>query len=171
VKGGASDGEAVEVFVEAMNREVETLGLEDTRFVNPHGLDEGDDFGESKAADMALLAINAVEQPMFLSLCEMKILEIPVKRVDEVIMKTVRNTNELVGSRGIDGMKTGTTRRAGPCLIATAVAGGDDTGRLISVVLNADDRFREAVLWWEERSQLKKQGAPVTNRRLLSPTK
>ena len=175
MQGGVTGSEAVKIFVQAINREVEALGLKDTRFVNPHGLDEGNELGISTAADMALLAICALEHPKFLSLCSMKMVEIEIERGRDSLVKTVRNTNDLVGSRGIDGMKTGTTRRAGPCLIATAVAGNEDAGRLVTVVLNAEDRFRETVLLlsrgWEERRRLESQGSPVTNRRLLSPAK
>ena len=161
--------------MQAINREVEALGLKDTRFVNPHGLDEGNELGISTAADMALLAICALEHPKFLSLCSMKMVEIEIERGRDSLVKTVRNTNDLIGSRGIDGMKTGTPGRSGPCLIATAVAGNEDAGRLVTVVLNADDRFHETVLLlsrgWEERRRLESQGSPVTNRRLLSPAK
>lgn len=175
MRDGTSGHEAVQVFVQAMNREVKALGLENTRFVNPHGLDEGDDLGMSTAADMALLAIGALEHPKFLSLCSLEEVEIELKRGEESELKPVRNTNDLVGSRGIDGIKTGTTRRSGPCLMATAVAGDGNAGRLVTVVLNAEDRFRETVLLlnsgWEERSRLESAGDPVTNRRLLSPAK
>ena len=117
-----------------MNREVKALGLENARFVIPHGLDEGDGFGMSTAADMALLAIGALEHPKFLSLNSLEDVEIDLKRSEDSELKTVRDTNDLVGSRGIDGIKTGTTRRSGPCLMATTFAGDGNAGRFVTVV-------------------------------------
>ena len=124
---------------------------------------------------MALLAIGALKHPKFLSLCSLEDVEIDLKRGEDSEPKTVRNTKDLVGSRGIDGIKTGTTRRSGPCLMAAAFAGDGDAGRIVMVVLDAEDRFRETVLLlyrgWEERSRLESAGEPVTNRRLLSLAK
>ena len=97
MQDGTSCHEAVQVFVQAMNWEVTALGLENTRFVNPHGLDEGDDLGMSTAVDMALLAIGALEHPKFLSLCSLEDVEIDLKRGEDLELKTVRNTNDLVG--------------------------------------------------------------------------
>ena len=97
MQDGTSGHEAVQVFVQAMNWEVTALGLKNTRFVNPHGLDEGDDLGMSTAADMALLAIGALEHPKFLSLCSLEDVEIDLKRGEDSELKNVRNTNDLVG--------------------------------------------------------------------------
>ncbi|MBP83712.1 MAG: hypothetical protein CMO61_07680 [Verrucomicrobiales bacterium] len=166
-----SESGAVSRFVTKMNREATALRLSDTRFVNPHGLDEGSDLGVSTAADMAMLAIEAIKHPQFLSLCRESEATIQVTRGGTERDMIVKNTNELVGSRGIDGVKTGTTRRSGPCLMATAVSGFSGSERLVSVVLNAEDRFRETVLLlnqgWEVHRKSKGEGAPEANRRLL----
>jgi D-alanyl-D-alanine carboxypeptidase (penicillin-binding protein 5/6) len=167
----ASESGAVSRFVAKMNHEAAALRLSDTRFVNPHGLDEGSDLGESTAADMAMLAIEAIKHPQFLALCRESEATIEVTRGGRERNMTIKNTNQLVGSRGIDGVKTGTTRRSGPCLMATAVSEVSGSERLVSVVLNAEDRFRETVLLlnraWEVYRKSKEEGAPETNRRLL----
>ena len=171
LRAGAGESDAVSRFVTKMNLEAAALRLSDTRFVNPHGLDEGSHFGESTAANMAMLAIEAVNHAKFLTLCRESEETIKVTRgkIEQDIL--VKNTNELVGSRGIDGVKTGTTRRSGSCLMATAVSAVSGSERLVSVVLDAEDRFRKTVLLlnqgWEIYRKFSKEGVPETNRRLL----
>ena len=128
-----------ERFVASMNRRAGELGLEDTRFVNVHGLDE-DDGPVSSAKDLAQLARELIEYP--------RILEWSSRSKDSFRdgRFILRNRNQLVGVYpGLDGLKTGYTRRAGYCLVATAVR---DDLRLISVVLGAPTekmRFSETV--------------------------
>ncbi len=152
------DGGGVPVFVEKMNALAARLGMDDTRFVNPHGLDEGAAKGVSTAADLGKLALAAIDTPGFLDYGAGKEIVVPFQRHGGKVEVRLVNTNELVGSRGVDGMKTGTTRLSGPCLVATATrpAPGGAAGaagreeRLIVVVLDAEDRFREAVLLLHE---------------------
>ncbi len=134
---------AVAVFVEKMNALALRLGMDRTHFVNPHGLDGGKTDAFSTAADIARLAIHACDRADFLSYCREKEHQITIRRDGTEMPLTITNTNELVGSRGIDGMKTGTTTLSGPCLVTTATREGR---RLIVVVLKAEDRFRETVL-------------------------
>lgn len=146
----AEDG--VAVFVERMNALAQRLGMSETRFVNPHGLDAGEGTGWSTAGDMARLAIHAHGREDFASLCGERERTVAFLRGAQWVEVKLANTNELVGSRGIDGTKTGTTQRAGQCLIATAtrsVSAGEWSGerRLVSVLLGAEgDRFGETVL-------------------------
>ncbi|MCL8207579.1 MAG: D-alanyl-D-alanine carboxypeptidase [Actinomycetia bacterium] len=118
-------------FVQAMNAEARRLGLTDTRFSNPHGLHAADHY--SSALDMARLARWAVGIPGLLDLTR--------QREDRTIRNGKGGTLWLVnGNRllrtfpGTDGLKTGYTRQAGYCIVATARRG--DT-RLIAVVLGA----------------------------------
>ena len=170
-----NDGDvAVGVFVERMNRLASDLVMSSTRFVNPHGLDGATTRGKSTAADMARLTIHAYEEPGFSRLVSEKEKEIVFFRDGNPVAIRVNNTNALVGSRGIDGVKTGTTSRAGACLITSSVgAGENDSARLISVVLKADDRFRESVILlsdgWQARGEwLAKGGEIGENESLLS---
>ena len=147
----ASDKGGVAVFVARMNQRARDLGMAQTRFVNPHGLDEGGEPGVSTASDLARLAIKAHDHPAFARYCGGKERTVEFVRDGTRVPVKLINTNELVGSRGIDGTKTGTTRLAGPCLVVTAthdLALGErvENRRLVVVLLNAEDRFREAVL-------------------------
>ncbi len=142
---------AILVFVERMNLLARDLGMKDTRFVNPHGLDGEAVQGVSTATDMAKLAIHAYDHPEFPRFCREKEKTVTVFREGEPLEVRLVNTNEIVGSRGIDGTKTGTTWRSGGCLITSAtrevrVDGSIAPRRLISVVLKSEDRFRDAVL-------------------------
>lgn len=146
-----SGQEAVAEFVERMNLLAKDLGMERTRFINPHGLDGEEAQGVSTASDMARLAIHAYDHPEFGRFCREKEKTVTVFRNGAAMEVRLINTNELLGSRGIDGTKTGTTRRSGECLIASAtgesgVGGSIGNRRLISVVLKSGDRFRDAVL-------------------------
>jgi D-alanyl-D-alanine carboxypeptidase (penicillin-binding protein 5/6) len=140
---GSNPAASASVFVEKMNALAARLGMERTHFVNPHGLDGGKTDAFSTAADIARLAIHACDHPDFLTYCREKEYQTTIRRDGADMPLTITNTNELAGSRGIDGMKTGTTTLSGPCLVATATREGR---RLIVVVLKAEDRFRETVL-------------------------
>jgi len=155
MRPGSDPSDAMAAFVEKMNALAARLGMERTHFVNPHGLDGGKTDAFSTASDIARLAIHACDLPDFLNYCREKEYKATIRRGGADLELTIVNTNELVGSRGIDGMKTGTTTLSGPCLVATATRGfssGDVTAerRLIVVVLKAEDRFREAVLLFNE---------------------
>tara|TARA_R110000850_G_scaffold275678_2_gene415355 strand:+ start:5695 stop:6618 length:924 start_codon:yes stop_codon:yes gene_type:complete len=146
-----SGEEAVAVFVGQMNKLAEASGMEDTHFINPHGLDEAEAQGVSTAADMARLTIFAYRQPKFFQYSAEKEKDVVFYREGSPVVLRLTNTNELVGSRGFDGGKTGTTRRAGACLMASATESGENaSARLISVVLDAEDRFRESVILMNE---------------------
>jgi len=155
MRPGSDPSDAMAAFVEKMNALAARLGMERTHFVNPHGLDGGKTDAFSTASDIARLAIHACDLPDFLNHCREKEYKATIWRGGADLELTIVNTNELVGSRGIDGMKTGTTTLSGPCLVATATRGfssGDATAerRLIVVVLKGEDRFREAVLLFNE---------------------
>ncbi|MEX2580672.1 MAG: serine hydrolase [Verrucomicrobiales bacterium] len=171
--------EAVAVFVDRMNRLAARLGMADTRFVNPHGLDEPGAQGVSTAADMARLAIHAYGLPDFASYGSAKEREVSIVRGGSETPTRLINTNDLVGSRGIDGTKTGTTWRAGECLVASGTAqfpeaSQETTRRIISVVLKAEERFRETVLLfneaWTAYEDWLRRGEPIgPNESLLMP--
>ena len=177
MKPGSTDPEAVAVFVEKMNLLATRLGMAATRFVNPHGIDGEGDPGVSTAADMARLAIHADRKPAFGRFCKEKELTVTFSREENEREVTLINTNELIGSRDIDGMKTRTTMRAGQCLIVSATREVETKGvkinrQLIAVVLKSEDRFRETVLllnkaWRDLEAWLVNGGTINTNDRLL----
>ena len=124
------------VFVDMMNERAQELGLTDTNFKNPHGLDEANHY--SSAYDMAMIAKELVKHP--------KVLEYTSIYEDYLREDTDRkiwlvNTNKLVRFyAGVDGLKTGYTEDAGYCLTATAKK---NNSRFIAVVMGeADSKTR-----------------------------
>lgn len=143
---------AVDVFVQQMNTLIANQGATDTNFTNPHGMDHGGNVPHSTAADMARLAIYAMGKASFRFYASQKERKISYSRNGQPRSFLMKNTNKLLGVESIDGVKTGMTRRAGPCLITSAarknsVVQQDDgrtrvvPHRLVVVVLGATDRF------------------------------
>jgi len=135
--GGSVDG-----FVKMMNDRARELGMNDTHFVNPHGL--SDPAHVTSAYDVALMARELVKHPKVFewSTLWMDYLEHTDKPRNDTMLA---NTNKLLGKyEGLDGLKTGFHSKAGYCFVATAKRGDF---RLISVILNASNtkqRFDEA---------------------------
>ena len=121
-------GGSVEGFVDMMNKKAKELGLKNTKFINPHGLDaEGH---VSSARDMALMAKELLKHEKILEFTS--IYEDYLKKNDGSSIWLV-NTNKLVRFyEGVDGLKTGFTKEAGYCLTSTAQK---NNLRLISVVM------------------------------------
>lgn len=121
-----------EVFVKMMNDKAKELGLKNTNFKNPHGLDATDHY--SSAYDMAMIAQELVKHKKVLEYSS--IYEYYLR--DGTDRKTwLVNTNKLVRFYdGVDGLKTGYTKEAGYCLTATAMKNGM---RIIAVVMGEPD--------------------------------
>lgn len=121
-----------EEFVKRMNDRAKTLGLKDTNFKNPHGLDDANHY--SSAYDMAMIAKELSKHEeifKFTSIYE----DYLRKGTDKEIWLV--NTNKLVRFYdGVDGFKTGYTKEAGYCLTATAQKNGM---RVITVVMGEED--------------------------------
>ncbi len=123
-------GGSVEAFVEMMNNKAQELGLQNTHFANPHGLDSENHY--SSARDMAKMAQELLKYEDILKFTS--IYEDYLTKPDGSQIWLV-NTNRLVRFyEGVDGLKTGYTTDAGYCLTATAKK---NNFRLISVVMNA----------------------------------
>ena len=119
-------------FVRLMNDWVAEMGLQDTHFANPHGMDQGNHF--SSAYDLAQIARQVLTHPI--------LSDIVATRERWAASRLMINTNELLGQYpGLIGVKTGTTDAAGECLVA-AVRNGDDF--LVSVVLGSRDRYADS---------------------------
>lgn len=142
----------VAIFVGQMNALAKQLQMERTRFFNPHGIDEKER-PYSTAADLARLARYATSNAGFRFYVSQKTRQISFRRAGHTLNYLLRNTNELLGVSGIDGVKTGRTARAGDCLILSAtreseiIQDGQMTKiyprHLIVVVLGSTDRFGE----------------------------
>lgn len=120
-----------EAFVQMMNERVKELGLKDTMFKNPHGLDDANHY--SSSYDMAMIAKELVKHE--------KVLEFTSIYEDYLRKGTERefwlvNTNKLVRfNQIVDGLKTGFTSGAGYCLTATSLK---NDMRLIATVMGED---------------------------------
>ena len=143
-------------FVSHMNALARTLGMKRTLFLNPSGSDNVEGaLPYSTASDMARLtryAYSEADFPFFVSQ-KTRIVHVFRGGVDARI--ELRNTNELLDQDGIDGVKTGRTRRAGDCLILSAerrpeVQRNGETvhvtpRRIVLVLLGSQDRFSEGM--------------------------
>jgi D-alanyl-D-alanine carboxypeptidase (penicillin-binding protein 5/6) len=117
-----------DAFVEAMNRRAAHLGLVDTRFASPNGLD---DDGYSSAADLATLTRAAFAQPLFAQIVGTRYHEVPP--LPGGTPRMIQNRNVLLWLYpGATGVKTGFTSAAGFCVVGTAERDGV---RLLAVVL------------------------------------
>lgn len=124
----------VEGFVDLMNRKAEELGLENTHFTNPHGLDMGrydSDQHYSSARDLAELSRHAMQDAEFRRL--VSTVEVTIPWPGREYSRLLNNRNSLMGEVPfITGVKTGYTQKAGYCLVG---AGARDGAALISVLL------------------------------------
>ena len=119
------------LFVEKMNALAQRVGMEDSSFRNPNGLDEEGHY--STARDMARLAAYAADDPAFVRLCS--------TTNASVAGRSMSNHNKLL--RRIDGcigMKTGYTKAAGRTLVSCVEWEGR---RLVAVTLKASDDWSD----------------------------
>ncbi len=118
-------------FVEAMNNKAMSLGLKNTHFDNPHGLESENHY--TTARDMSIMAKELLKHEKILEFTS--IYEDYLKKPDGSSIWLV-NTNRLVRFyEGVDGLKTGFTNQAGYCITTTAKR---NDMRLLSVVMNAE---------------------------------
>jgi D-alanyl-D-alanine carboxypeptidase (penicillin-binding protein 5/6) len=178
---GGKDRELHQVsFAIQMNALARKLGAENSRFLNPHGLDSLESKRPySTAEDMAKISAYAMANPAFVFYVAQKERRISIIRADGSKQGfQLVNTNRLLGRNGIDGLKTGTTKRAGECLIISAAKAPDvrkegDTffttpRRLEVVVLDSENRFSEGEQLlqrgWAEHEAWVANGRPETPR-------
>jgi D-alanyl-D-alanine carboxypeptidase (penicillin-binding protein 5/6) len=122
-------GGSVGVFVEDMNQEADSMGLKNTHFENPAGLDARGHY--SSARDLATMARAAMEYPTFADMVDTERTRISTQNREIEFSNT---NNLLYAYEEANGVKTGTSPQAGPCLVASATE-GDET--YIAVVLDA----------------------------------
>lgn len=120
-----------EEFSKLMNERAIQLGMNDTHFVTPSGLDDEDHY--STAYDMAILGAYAMENKAFSNIVSQKSMK--VKFVNPGEVRTYKNHNRLLSLYdGCIGIKTGFTKKAGRCLVSCAERDG---ARLVAVTLRA----------------------------------
>lgn len=126
-------GESVEGFAKLMNDKAVEIGLKNTHFMSPHGLDDPNHY--TTAVELAKLTDYALKNETFSKIVKTSYHTITINGNP----REIKNTNELLiaGTEGVYGVKTGFTNNAGRCLV-TAVKRNDMD--LIIVVLGADTR-------------------------------
>lgn len=121
-------GGSVEEFAVLMNEKVQELGLKNTQFKTPHGLDTQGHY--STAFELAQIARYALNNPTFSRIVGTQNISITGRNL--------YTTNEMLGAySGADGVKTGYTGQAGRCLVTSVTR---NKMRFISVVLNCSSR-------------------------------
>ena len=170
----------VDAFIAQMNALAKQLKMERTRFVNPHGIDyKIRPLPFSTAEDMARLTRYAMNKPSFRFYVSQKERLISFDRAGHRLNYMLRNTNELLGKMGIDGVKTGTSARSGQCLILYANRESEVVRQgqmetvylrhLMVVLLGSSNRFNEGAALLQRGWQLYDQWAAAG--RLADPKK
>jgi D-alanyl-D-alanine carboxypeptidase len=130
--GGSEEG-----FVHLMNEKARELGLENTHFMNPHGLDHDDHY--SSANDLARLTAYALRNPVFREIVKTRVKKVPNPNAEWDHVWTNKN-KMLLMYEGADGVKTGYTKLAGRCLVSSATRNGQ---QLAAVTLNDGDDWAD----------------------------
>lgn len=150
---------SIEAFAELMNEKAAEIGLCDTHFTNPHGLDNEEHY--TTARDLARLAVYALKNEKFAEIVS------TYKKTVEIDGETryLLNHNKMLKLYdGAIGVKTGYTKRSGRCLVSAAERDGV---RLVAVTLNAPDDWRDHTAMLDagfecfERRELIREGESV----------
>ena len=125
-------GNDIQGFAELMNKKAYDLGLKDTHFETPHGLDANEHY--TTAYELAILSNYALKNKTFAQIVGTKNYTVTINGYP----KQLSNTNELLGNLdGIYGIKTGFTNGANRCLVTACKRNDMD---IICVVLGADTK-------------------------------
>ncbi|MFK2824257.1 D-alanyl-D-alanine carboxypeptidase family protein [Bacillus sp. B190/17] len=139
-------GGSVEGFVYLMNEKAKEIGMKNTYFANPHGLDDSEKH-RSTAYDMALLTRYAMKNAEYRKISSTKVYKSPDE--DGEWDRVWRNKNRLLTEKYeyCTGGKTGYTKKASRTLVSTATKGELD---LIAVTLNAPDDWNDHIYLYEK---------------------
>lgn len=132
-------GDSIENFASMMNKRAAEIGMKNTSFVTPSGLDADQHY--STAYDMALLGIAAVKNPKFVSVCSAESASLTFG--NPPYQRKLYNHNKLLNLYdGALGIKTGFTKKSGRCLVSYAKKG---SAELVAVTLNAPDDWNDHI--------------------------
>lgn len=148
---------SIEKFAELMNKKAEEIGLENTNFVTPSGLDDYTDEHYSTAYDMAKLTAKAMENEDFREICSSSSAKVTFG--NPPYDRWLTNNNKLLKlCDGVIGVKTGFTDKARRCLVSACERNGVT---LICVTLNAPDDWNDhAKLYGYGFSKVKSYALP-----------
>ncbi len=136
-------GGSVSDFADMMNAEAAALGLSNTHFMNPHGLDDPQHY--TSARDLAQIAAAAMEIPEFCEIvCSVKH---TIPHGNEGDVRVLVNHNKLLRLYdGAIGVKTGFTKKSGRCLVGAAERDGLT---FITVTLDAPNDWNDHIRMFE----------------------
>ena len=172
----------VDNFSAQMNALARQLGMKRSLFLNPHGLDSMSPPPHSTAADLARLTRYAYSHAGFNFYVSQPTRKISIQGVDGTTRGfLLRNTNELLGRDGVEGVKTGRTQLAGDCLVLAADREPEAVERdgqkiaiprrIIVVLLGSADRFSDGLALiqrgWSLHESWSAEGIPISKRSTL----
>lgn len=141
-------------FAELMNKRASEIGMKNTNFVTPSGLD--DEFHYSTAYDLALLGAEAIKNKVFLEISSKS--RYTVSYGEPSVTRTFSNHNRLVRKlEGCIGIKTGFTKKAGRCLVSAVTK---NSRTLICVTLSAPNDWQDHKSLYDFGFSLYKEAAP-----------
>ena len=127
-----SAGGSIQGFSDLMNKKAKELGLDNTHFESPHGLDSDEHY--TTAYELALLTDYALKNSTFAQIVGTKNYTVTINGYP----KNLSNTNELLGYlNGVYGVKTGFTNGANRCLVTACKRNDMD---IICIVLGCDTK-------------------------------
>lgn len=122
--------ENVDNFVSKMNEKAADLGLTQTHFTNPHGLDDAEHY--TTATELAKIAIYAMKNPVFSEIVSTQKRVIPL--FDDGSRVLINHNKLLKSCEGVNGIKTGFTKKCGRCLVSSCERDGV---KMVAVTLKA----------------------------------
>lgn len=142
-----ADNYGFDKFIDLMNKKAQSLGMKNSYFSNPNGLDSGTQ--HSTAFDLSLAARELLKDPYLSKIVSTK--EITISDIDFKYFHRLENVNKLLGEiQGLGGLKTGYTENAGENLVSFYKKNGH---QFVIVILKSLDRFddtRNIIKWIEE---------------------
>lgn len=142
-----ADNYGYDKFIDLMNKKAQTLGMKNSHFSNPNGLDSGTQ--HSTSYDLSLAARELLKNPYLSKIVSTK--EITISDVDFKYFHQLNNVNKLLGEiQGLGGLKTGYTENAGENLVSFYKKNGH---QFVIVILKSLDRFsdtRNIIKWIDE---------------------
>lgn len=128
---------SLDAFVDAMNTKAASLGLSDTHFANPHGLDAEAHY--TTAYELAVIAREALQNPLLKTIVSTRKITIPHQNTDGV--RLLVNHNKMLRLYdGCIGVKTGYTQKSGRCLVSAAERDGVI---MIAVTIDSPDDWND----------------------------
>lgn len=153
---------SIDAFVELMNAKAQELGCTNTHFVNTHGLHDDEHY--TTASDLLKIAQYALQDEMILASMNKPTIKTPITNKHKT-QTTLSNTNLLISTyklAGFIGGKTGTTTKAGSCLVTACQ---EDDKVYYSVLLGCENNTKR---YSETKSLIKFGKESFTVQTLLS---